>query len=66
MLRREQGWAYDDPGKDLWSKETNISGRILYVAYVVVNVTANIALGIVTMLQGFGSNLYRQTSGEVS
>jgi len=24
MLKREQGLAYDEPGKDVWSKGTNV------------------------------------------
>ncbi|KAN0114679.1 SNF2 family N-terminal domain containing protein [Hyaloscypha variabilis] len=30
MLKREQGLAFDEPGVDVWSKETNSRGKTIY------------------------------------
>ena len=31
MRERERGWAFEDHGKDVWQRERDASGRVLYV-----------------------------------
>jgi hypothetical protein len=38
MLRREQGLAYEEPGKDVWSKGTNLEGNITYSSQFVATI----------------------------
>jgi hypothetical protein len=63
MLKREQGLAYDEPGKDVWSKDTNSKGETMCVVEcaLLCHESANEISDTPTQSLGIDDNLSHRT-----